>query len=83
MAGSYAFLVYKSGFDTGKIQINVVDGQTVKGTVSLSATPSSGLFNTTHIWLLLFAALAGVALGAAVLFVRWRSSKRRLPMRRR
>jgi len=83
MAGSYAFLVDKAGFDTGKIQINVVDGQTVKGTVSLSETPSSGFFNMTYIWVLLFAVLVGVALGAAVLFVRWRSSKRRLPMRRK
>lgn len=83
VAGSYAFLVDRSGFDTGEIQIDVVDGQTVRETLSLSATPSSGFFATPYMWLLLFAVLVGVALGAAVLFLRWRSSKRRLPMERK
>lgn len=82
VAGSYAFLVNKAGFDTGKIQINVVDGQTARATLSLSATPSPGFF-PTYMWQLLFAVLVGVALGAVVLFIRWRSSKRRLPMGRK
>jgi len=81
-AGSYIFLVDKAGFDTGEIQVNAADGQTVKGTVFLSATPSSGFFNMTPMWLLLFAVLVGVAVVAAVLFVRWRSSKRRPPTMR-
>jgi len=81
MAGSYAFLVDKAGFDVGKVQVNVVDGQTVRATVLLSATPPSGFFSPPYMWLLLFAVLVGVALGAAVLFLRWRSGKRRLPMR--
>jgi len=84
VAGSYAFLVHKVGFDTGKIEINVVDGQTARLTVSLSlsATSSPGFFLQTYMWQLLFGVLAGVALGIAVFFVRRRSSKRRPPMGR-
>jgi len=80
VAGSYAFSVDKSGFDTGRVQINVVDGQTATESISLSATPFWGFLATNYIWLLLSAGLLGLALTATLLFASRRASKRRLPI---
>jgi len=87
-AGSYSFLIHKLGFDTETVQVSAVDGQTVNMTVSLSVAPtptpapSSGFLPTTYMWVILVAVVVGVAL-FAILFLRWRSSKRRLPMARK
>ena len=75
VAGSYAFLVEKADFDTGEIQINVVDGQTVREAVSLSATPSSGFLNPTLIWLLVAAIIVGVV---TIIIVKRRSSRKQV-----
>lgn len=81
-AGSYAFTVDKSGFETSNIQINVISGQTAKENVSLSSTPLSwlsGFLTTNNIWLLLFVALLAIALTTTLLLLRRRASKRKFP----
>jgi len=78
LAGSYAFVVDKSGFDTGRVQISVVNGQTATESVSMSATPFLGFLTATYIWILFLVIPLGLALTATFLFLRRRANRRKL-----